>query len=194
MISKKAILITVVSIVLTSCATSAVPVASDAYSADDLATVMSLQFDAKPGELKRALAPSFAKFGAPKAYVSGLMSLPAGEGDKRLLGTGEHHIKYKRPAYTFWELKGSGFAAIERPMNAMHLLYDKPYLDEAHNDYIAMTPEYRRGATFTVFEREIDGRVVVTVYRTADMPKQATLNALHFTPMRSQSGLGLFNP
>jgi len=188
------IFIAVFALGLTACASTPEQVGPNQYSVSDIAIVMSAPFDARADALERALAPSYAKFGAPKAYITGLMSLPGGEGDKRLLGTGEHYVKHQLPRGTFWEIQGSGFAPIEGPMNAVHLLYDKSSAGGAQGIYTAMQPQYRRGATFTVFERVVDGRIIVTVYKTENMPKQAELNGLSFAPIASQSRFELFQP
>lgn len=190
----KTISIMALALGLTGCATVPQMIAPDEYAVSDIAIVMSTPFDARADALERALAPSYAKFGAPKAYITGLMSLPGGEGDQRLLGTGEHYAKHQLPRGTFWEIQGSGFAQLDGPMNAIHLLYDKSSAGDERGIYDALQPQYRRGATFTVFERVVDRRIVVTVYKTEQMPKQAELNGLSFAPIASNSRFGVFQP
>ncbi len=176
-----------VAVMVSACATTSPSVNDDAYPAVQIAGVMSPVFDVDVSALERALAPSYKAHGAPKPYISGLMSVPAGADGGQLLGTGEHRIKYQIPRDIFWQIGGEGFDVVERPVPTLHLLYDKRGADDPKGDYAALKPSIRRGVTFTVFERPVDERLVITVYRTDQIPHEAKMMALSFAPISVNS-------
>lgn len=178
--------------IFSACATSSGDVGDNQYPAAHIAGVMSPLFDTDADALERALAPSYKAHGAPSAYVSGLMSVPGGADGRSLLGTGEHRIKYQLPRDVFWEIGGAGFAALERPLPTLHLLYDRSDADDGAGGYSALSPQIRRGVTFTVFERMVDERLVITAYRTDQMPRQADMRALSFAPISANFPFGAY--
>ena len=64
------------------------------------------------------------------------------------------------------------------PVQTVHLVYDKSSLDEAL--FTRQQMEVRRGQTYTVFERELDNRVVVSLFPTRDLPEDASFDSLEF--------------
>ena len=164
---------------LTACA-SAPDASIDAsrYSHAEISEIVSSQFETSRSAASRALRPSFAKFGAPKRYVSGNMSSVDEAKFDRLYGLGDVHrrLGLKNPVY--WQIDGEALAADVAPIATVYLIYDNDQFDEF--TFASVDMETRRGHSFTVFERRQGAQIIVSVYPTARLSKEAELKTLTF--------------
>lgn len=163
---------------ITGCASSPTSVDIESYSRADMSVVLSARFDGVQSEAARALKPSYEKFGAPKRYVSGNMSAVYESAQDRLYGSGDLFARFSLSYPVFWEIEGEAFAADVDPIKTVHLLYDKEELDQVAFEAIEM--EIRRGTSFTVFERDLGSRVVVSIYPTHKLSENAEFQTIRF--------------
>lgn len=167
---------------LAGCVSSHSDFASKSYSKSEISIVASNHFDANRSALKRALKPTFAKYGKPNGYVVGQMSASFEDSKDRLLGTGEFQAKFKLSKGTYWEINGQGLTGLQKPMPAIHLVYDETDISKFKSILTNSDVILRRDQTFTVFEQKADEQVLVTVYQTADIPESSNMDTLIFAP------------
>lgn len=165
-------------IVLAGCATTSAPVDIESYSRADISVILSAKFIGSESEASRALKPSYEKFGAPKRYVSGNMSAFYESEGKRLYGSGDLFARLSLSHPVFWQIEGEALAADADPIKTVHLLYDKEDLAQAAFGHIET--EIRRGQSFTVFERDLGSRLVVSIYPTKKLSENADLKMITF--------------
>ena len=163
---------------LVGCASTEIIAEGDSYSRNDISIVLSTKFDSAQSEAARALKPSYEKFGAPKRYVSGNMSAVYESAENRLYGTGDLFARYTPAQPIFWQIDGAGLTANVDPIKTVHLLYDKQDLPLA--PYAQIKTEIRRGKSFTVFEQDLGQRLVVSIYPSQKLPKDAELEEIYF--------------
>ena len=169
----------ILSAILSACATQSVPdIPFDSYSQTDVSIILAANFDSSQDEAYRALKPSFDKFGAPKRYVDGNMSAVHESRTDRLYGSGNLHAPSSPFKSIFWQIDGEDLGGDVSPIKTVHLIYDKKELGAA--PYQTFESETRRGNSFTVFERDLGARVVVSIYPSERLPNQAELNVLEF--------------
>lgn len=169
----------ILSATLSACATKLAPALSfDSYSQADVSIILAAHFDRSQDEAYRALKPSFEKFGAPKRYVDGNMSSVHESRKDRLYGSGNLHARHSLFKPIFWQIDGEDLGDDVSPIQTVHLIFDKKELGAA--PYETFESETRRGKSFTVFERDLGARVVVSIYPSQRLPKQAELNVLEF--------------
>lgn len=90
-------------LVLAGCVSTPPDFESTSFSRSEISIVASKHFDANENALKRALKPTFVKYGAPKGYVIGQMSAALEDSKDRLMGTGAFQAKFKLSKGTYWE-------------------------------------------------------------------------------------------
>jgi hypothetical protein len=168
---------------LGGCASMPPDIDSISYSRSEISTVASRHFDANEKALKKALKPTFAKYGQPNGYVAGQMSASLHDQKDRLLGTGAFQAKFKLSKGTYWEIDGNGLAGIYSPMPAMHLVYNETDITKFKSVLTQSGVILRKDQTFTVFEQKVDEQILVTVYRTADIPVLSNMDTLKFAPV-----------
>jgi len=167
---------------LVGCASSPSKFANISYSRSEISVVASNHFDAKGNALKRALKPTFAKYGQPNGYIVGQMSAAFDDYKDRLMGTGNFQAKFKLSKGTYWEIDGHGLKKLNKPLPAMHLVYHDTDITKFKSALTNSDVIFRKDQTFTVFEQKVDEQVLVTVYRTADIPESSNMDTLTFAP------------
>jgi len=163
---------------LGGCVTGESVASLDHYTQTDMSILLAVNFDSSQDEAYRALKPSFEKFGAPKRYVDGNMSSVHESRKDRLYGSGNLHARHSPFKPIFWQIDGEDLGSDVTPIKTVHLIYDKKELGAA--PYETFESETRRGKSFTVFERDLGERVVVSIYPSQRLPKKAELNGLEF--------------
>ena len=98
--------------------------------------------------------------------------------ENRLYGTGDLFARYTPAQPIFWQIDGAGLTANVDPIKTVHLLYDKQDLPLA--PYAQIKTEIRRGKSFTVFEQDLGQRLVVSIYPSQKLPKDAELEEIYF--------------
>jgi len=167
---------------LAGCASSPTDVANTSYTRSEISILASNHFNVKDSALNRALKPSFAKYGQPKGYVLGQMSAAHEDDKDRLMGTGIFQAKFKLSKGTYWEIDGHGLKKLNKPLPAMHLVYHDTDITKFKSALTNSDVIFRKDQTFTVFEQKVDEQVLVTVYRTADIPESSNMDTLTFAP------------
>ncbi len=162
--------------ILSACATSPVHFDPHLYSKVEIDAVVAHHFDTNTTVVSKALAPSFEKFGQPARYVEGDMSGVDNDRFERLYGTGKIRSRFKVPRKAFWQIDGNRLGKDVSPVRTVHLIYNQALLDG--NVFLAKSMETRRGQTFTVFERQQDSQIIVSVYKTSRLPKAAEFKTL----------------
>lgn len=166
-------------VLIGGCATTEMaPIDPESFSQTDISVVLSANFEASEGAAYRALKPSFEKFGNPKRYVSGNMSAVFEGAKDRLYGSGDLHSRFSVSNPVFWQIDGDNLDADVLPIKTVHLIYDKAEFADLTFEQNEM--ETRRGKTFTVFERVLGSRVIVSIYPTVKLSKSAQLNQIRF--------------
>jgi hypothetical protein len=160
------------------CASHPATIDPQAYSLTDMSQIVSEHFVGEMSGVERALAPSFEKFGQPRLYVTGKMSAVHESDETKLYGSGQSKSRFNLRRDIFWQIGGSALGQEVSPVQTVHLVYDKSSLDEAL--FTRQQMEVRRGQTYTVFERELDNRVVVSLFPTRDLPEDASFDSLEF--------------
>lgn len=169
-------------LLLSSCATA--PIAFDeTFSRAEIASMTGDYFDLQSSTVARALKPTYAKYGAPHIYVSGLMSAVADENDRRLHGMGQTAVKLAASEDVYWSISGQDLPRQTRPIKTAHLIYNKVEIESLEDALSHVGSLSNRGQVFTVFERETDGQIVVTLNLTQDLPKDAKLERVSFSPL-----------
>lgn len=169
-------------LLLMSCASS--PKSFDeTFSRSEIAHMTSGYFDLDSDAAVRALKPTYQKYGAPHIYVSGLMSAVVDDTIERLHGTGQTARKLALPDTVYWAIQGKGLPTQTRPIKTAHLIYNKVEIEDIENALSSIGKLSRRGQVFTVFERETDGQIVVTLNLTDDLGETAELETVRFFPL-----------
>jgi len=165
-------------VLMTGCATTHPKFQADSYTRDDMSVVLSTNFESAQSEAARALEPSYVKFGAPRRYVFGNMSSVYETDQTRLYGAGAIFARFLPSQPVFWQIEGDNLAASVDPIKTVHLIYDKADLTLTAFDRVGN--EIRRGASFTVFERDLGARVIVSIYPTEKLSEKADLRTISF--------------
>ena len=175
----KTTLVIIIAGVLTACATA--PISFDnRFRVDELAVFIADDFGADRSAAARALRPVYKKYGAPHAYVSGHMSSVNDPMLNRLYGSGDVRSKLRRDTHTFWQVNGEALSDYLDPIKTAHLVYDTDRLDGVADLLTRVGNLSKQGKVFTIFERELDGQIVVTLHRTDDLSRESTLKDLTF--------------
>jgi len=148
------------------------------YSHAEISAIVSSHFDRSLSDAAKALRPSFKKFGAPKHYVSGNMSAVHDAQFERLYGLGKISTRLALDRPVYWQIDGEALAGDVAPIATVHLIYDEEQFDEV--TFAATQMETRRGHSFTVFERRLGGQIIVSVYPTERLSKEAEFRTLVF--------------
>lgn len=167
---------------LVGCASSPSNFAKISYTRSEISVVASQHFDVNEKALKRALKPTFAKYGQPNGYVAGQMSAAHDDYKDRLMGTGNFQAKFKLSKGTYWEIEGYGLTKLHNPVPAIHLVYHETDISKFKSTLTNSDVILRKGRTFTVFEQKVDEQVLVTVHRTLDIPGSSSMETLTFAP------------
>ena len=169
---------------LTACASSP-DVFDETFSRSETAQMTSEYFDLERAAAARALKPTYKKYGAPHIYVSGQMSAVADDSAQRLHGTGQTTAKLARPELIYWAIQGKDLPRETRPIKTAHLIYNKVDIENLEEVLGSIGALSHRGQTFTIFERETDGQIVVTLNLTQDLGEIAKLETVSFSPIDS---------
>jgi hypothetical protein len=167
------------SIMLTGCAGPS-KVFNPSYDRAEIAHLSSEHFGASEKELSEALRPVYRKYGNPYLFVSGQMSSVANPELSRLYGSGQASYKLTPQEHTFWQIDGENLAGHLKPMPAVHMIYDVTEIKRLKQPFATIGSLNKRGSVFTLFEREVEGMIVVTVHQTADLPGKVTFNKIRF--------------
>lgn len=167
---------------LSACATNPKSsTSSETFSVEETAKLTATYFGLERSETARALQPTFKKYGEPHIYISGLMSSLADPEYSRLYGTGSSRQKRYRPQNLFWKIEGEELVGHMRPIKTAHLVYNKSDIEALEHALSSLGSLSRRGRIFTVFERQADEQIVVTVHRSDDLPPAATFETIAFS-------------
>lgn len=169
--------------VLSGCASTSSPINYISYTRTEIASVASTHFDTKQNALQRSLKPTFKKYGQPNGYVSGHMSASLEDYKDRLLGTGAFQAKFKLSKGSYWEIDGIGLTGLNEPVPTIHLVYNETDIEKFKSVLARSDVIVRKDQIFTVFEQKVDNQVLVTVYRTADIPETSEMTTLRFAPI-----------
>ena len=162
-----------------SCASVANQTFDHSYSSSEIAALTSEHFDVLEKEAKSALKPAFAKYGAPDAYVDGLMSSIDKADANHLYGSGNFKTKIRLTESTFWRVDGENLQGHFDPVKTAHLVYKTLRLDPLRNHFTFEETLTKRGQTFTVFERLEGDEVIITLHKTGQLP-DASLESIRF--------------
>lgn len=152
-----------------ACATIEESYPDDAFSRTDIAKINAAFFDVDSRTAGAALKPVYGKYGAPHIFVKGQMSAVYDSELETLYGTGVASAKFKRPGDVYWEVGGENVFDLVEPIKTAHLIYRKETLPP-ETDLLNIGALTERGKVFSVFEREIDGRIIITINQTKDLP------------------------
>jgi hypothetical protein len=151
---------------------------SSQYNRDEIARLTHADFKAETAAMRKALKPTYAKYGAPHAYIRGNMSTVFDNPQSQIFGTGDFHAKLKLPDKAYWQISGTNLYNLETPIPTVHLIYDVKELPVLAKKHAAIGSLSKRGATFTVFEHKAQEHIVVTVYKTEDVYPSVHLQSL----------------
>ncbi len=164
-------------LMLVSCATAEVSYPENVFSRAEIAKVNADFFDVDIRTAGAALRPVYGKYGAPHIYIKGQMSAVYDSELERLFGTGTASPKFGLPDNVYWEIEGQNIFDLVKPIKTAHLIYKKEQLP-FDTDYANIGELTARGQMFSVFERELDGRIVITLNQTKDLPKASAFETL----------------
>ena len=150
------------------------------YERSEVADLAGAHFETSSDLLKKALKPSFEKYGKPDLFIAGQMSSVDAPDISRLYGFGDVKTKLNLPSETFWQIDGDVLGGHFSPLKSVHMVYDMTTLDSLRETLPRIGSLNTRGKSFTVFERETDGLIVVSVHRTEALPKEATFQNIRF--------------
>lgn len=85
-------------------------------------------------------------------------------------------------------IDGQGLKELQKPMPAIHLVYDETDIAQFKSTLTHIDVITRKDQTFTIFEQKVEEQILVTVYKTEDVPKWSVMDTLRFAPTYS-SGL-----
>ncbi|MGB0907347.1 MAG: EipA family protein [Maricaulaceae bacterium] len=165
---------------LAACATPNNDVYDETFSRSEIASFSATYFDINEAAAARALKPTYKKYGAPHAYISGHMSSVDDVTLSRLYGSGEVRAKLRLPKHTFWKINGDDLQNHFEPIKTAHLVYETARLEDLPERLTHIGNLTKRGQVFTIFERVVDDQIVITLHRSNDLPERAKLNDLHF--------------
>lgn len=166
--------------VLGGCATVPEAAFDTSFSRSEIAALTAHDFDLDPDAAARALRPTYKKYGAPHAYVSGFMSSVNDPTLSRLYGSGQMRAKLRRDDHTFWQINGQGLSGHLTPIKTAHLVYDVAEIGSLEDVLSSVGTLSKRAQVFTIFERHVDGQIVVTLHRTDDLPQSSVMQTLSF--------------
>lgn len=127
------------------------------------------------------MKPIYNKYHEAHAYINGYMSTALGDEIMRLHGSGDLKSKSMLTQHTYWQVRGKGFINMSNPIPATHLLYRKHQLLAEFGSMNYAESFSKRGNSFTIFERELEDDIIMTVYRTQDLPVSSKMQQLSFT-------------
>jgi len=139
----------------------------------------SEHFDVLETDAKAALRPAFSKYGAPDAYVDGLMSSTLSSDANHLYGSGDFKTKLRQAEPTFWRVDGENLNGHLAPVKTAHLVYKTLRLDPLQNTFQFEETLTQRGQTFTVFERLEGDEIIITLHKRGELP-DAALERIRF--------------
>ena len=166
-------------LLLTACATTNDAVFEGQYSGSEIAEMTSEHFDVLEADARAALKPAFKKYGAPHAYIDGLMSSVDMPKSNHLYGSGNFKTKVSLDAHTFWRINGDNLAGHLAPVKTAHLVYEAMRLDPLSKELKFTETLTKRGQKFTVFERKVDNDIVITIHKSDELP-QSTFETISF--------------
>jgi len=169
----------IIALVLSGCATSPNEVFDSKYSRSEIAIMTAEHFDVLERDASAALRPAFNKYGAPHAYIDGLMSSVDVNDANHLYGSGHFQTKLTLKEHTFWRVDGENLTGHLRPVQTAHLVYNTLRLDPLSNSLEFSETLTKRGKTFTVFEKQMGDEIIITVHKSEDLQK-TKLNKVKF--------------
>ena len=164
-------------VVGSSCATTEETYAENTFSRTEIARMNAAFFDVNAHGASAALKPVYGKYGAPHIFVKGFMSAVYDSDDDKLFGTGTGNPKFGLATDVYWEIEGQNVVDLFKPIKTAHLIYEKEQLPFG-TDYSNIGALSDRGQVFTIFEREIDGKIIVTLNQSADLPNDSKFRKL----------------
>lgn len=164
---------------LAACATSPSETFDTRYSDSEIAAMTAEHFDVLQKEAKAALGPAFKKYGAPHAYIDGMMSSVNVPNLNYLYGSGHFKTKLSLDEHTFWRVDGENLSGHLAPVKTAHLVYETLRLDPLSNTFEFSETLNKRGQKFTVFERKVGNEIVITVHKSSDL-SQTKLEGVNF--------------
>lgn len=156
---------------LAACVSSPDAIFDEKYSDSEIAAMTAKHFDVLESDAKAALKPAFKKYGAPHIYIDGLMSSVDVEDSNHLYGSGHLKRKIKLKEHTFWRIDGENLSGHLEPVKTAHLVYETLRLDPLSGTLKYSETLTKRGQKFTVFERKVENKIVITVHKSEDLPK-----------------------
>lgn len=154
-----------------ACATTNQQTFEAQYSDTEIAKMTSKHFDVLEADAKAALKPTFAKYGAPHAYIDGLMSSVDMPQSNHLYGSGNFRTKLSLDAHTFWQINGDNLTGHLSPVKTAHLVYEAMRLDPLSEQLEFTETLSKRGQKFIVFERRMGNDIVITIHKSGALPK-----------------------
>lgn len=154
-----------------ACATTHPQTFESQYSDTEIAKMTSEHFDVLEADTKAALKPAFAKYGAPHAYIDGLMSSVDVPQSNHLYGSGNFKTKLSLDAHTFWKINGDNLTGHLSPVKTAHLVYETMRLDPLSEQLEFTETLSKRGQKFTFFERKIGHDIVITIHKSDALTK-----------------------
>ena len=164
---------------LGGCATSSPGIFDTSYSTSEIAAMTAKHFDVLQKEAKSALQPAFKKYGKPDAYIDGLMSSVDIPDLDYLYGSGHFKTKLSLDEHTFWRVDGENLSGHLAPVKTAHLVYETLRLDPLSSSFEFSETLSKRGQTFTVFERKVGTKIIITVHKSEDL-SQTKLKTISF--------------
>lgn len=174
----KRILLIVSVIVLAACTTSRENYDTQ-YSDTEIAQMTAIHFGVLEKESRAALQPAFKKYGAPHAYIDGLMSSIDSPNANHLYGSGHFKTKVSLKKHTFWRVDGENLTGHLAPVKTAHLVYETLRLDPLSDTLDFKETLTKRGQKFSVFERKVGNEIIITVHRSDALP-QTELEQIQF--------------
>ena len=150
------------------------------FNRTEIANFTSVDFDIEMDAAEQALKPTYKKYGAPHAYVFGHMSSVFDPNLSRLYGSGEIRTKLQQNTHTFWAINGDALSEHYNPIKTAHLIYDINDFEDVTNIFNSIGTLTNRGQVFTIFERKYGEKIIVTLHKTDDLPKDTHFNSLQF--------------
>ena len=164
---------------MASCASTAEQGFDHSYSSSEIAALTSEHFEVLETDARAALKPAFSKYGAPDAYVDGLMSSTLTPNANHLYGSGDFKTKLHLSESTFWRVDGENLDGHLVPVKTAHLVYKTLRLDPLQNHFKFEETLTKRGQTFAVFERLEGDEIIITLHKTGELPN-ASLESIRF--------------
>ncbi len=163
-----------------ACATAQSEHYRTGFGIKEIAVQNAQYFDVTDKAAKSALKPVFEKYGDPKIYITGNMSSVDNPDLSRLYGVGVTSFKLKPQGKAFWAIKGEKLTGLLTPIKTAHLVYETADLTDLEATLSLIGDLNKRGQIFTIFERQFDAKVVITINRSEDIPEYSQMREIKF--------------